>query len=214
VEGRQLPGQAGKCKDCSLFRGCINRRRAASNGRSRTAAGRARGSRDLGLTEHIRDVTRRVAKAGFVALGIDLLSRQGGTRPSPTIQLAQAYGRTVQTERHEDMVSGVDYLKNSRTYRGPHRRDRVLRRRREHLLLRCYNGLSLQAAVPFYGTPPNPLPAAERVTTALLASSRRTTGGRRQRISALSDSLVAARVTFGITCIQGTNHAFQNPARL
>ena len=32
-----------------------------------------------GLVEHIRDVTRRVARAGFVALGVDLLSRQGGT---------------------------------------------------------------------------------------------------------------------------------------
>ena len=32
-----------------------------------------------GLNEHIRDVARRYAKSGFVALAIDLLSRQGGT---------------------------------------------------------------------------------------------------------------------------------------
>src|SRR5262249_2521611 len=32
-----------------------------------------------GLVEHIRDVTRRAARAGFVSLGVDLLSRQGGT---------------------------------------------------------------------------------------------------------------------------------------
>ena len=32
-----------------------------------------------GLNEHIRDVTRRTARAGFVGLGIDLLSRFGGT---------------------------------------------------------------------------------------------------------------------------------------
>ena len=32
-----------------------------------------------GLVDHIKDVTRRVASAGFVALGVDLLSRQGGT---------------------------------------------------------------------------------------------------------------------------------------
>src|SRR5512134_2463025 len=32
-----------------------------------------------GLTPHIRDVTRRVALAGFTALGVDLLSPQGGT---------------------------------------------------------------------------------------------------------------------------------------
>jgi len=31
------------------------------------------------LTDHIKDVTRRVAKAGYVALAVDLLSRQGGS---------------------------------------------------------------------------------------------------------------------------------------
>src|SRR4029078_9295906 len=32
-----------------------------------------------GLNDHIKDVTRRVAKAGFVGFGVDLLSRVGGT---------------------------------------------------------------------------------------------------------------------------------------
>jgi len=32
-----------------------------------------------GLTDHIRDVARRLAKAGYVSLAVDLLSRQGGS---------------------------------------------------------------------------------------------------------------------------------------
>src|SRR6476661_6323266 len=32
-----------------------------------------------GLTPHIKDVTRRVAKAGYLALGVDALSPLGGT---------------------------------------------------------------------------------------------------------------------------------------
>ena len=32
-----------------------------------------------GLTPHIQDVTRRFAKAGYVGLAVDLLSRQGGS---------------------------------------------------------------------------------------------------------------------------------------
>ena len=32
-----------------------------------------------GLTDHIRDVTRRWAKQGYVAAAVDLLSREGGT---------------------------------------------------------------------------------------------------------------------------------------
>jgi carboxymethylenebutenolidase len=33
-----------------------------------------------GLVDHIKDVARRVARAGFVAVAPDLLSRQGGTK--------------------------------------------------------------------------------------------------------------------------------------
>ena len=32
-----------------------------------------------GLTPHIQDVARRFAKAGYAALALDLLSREGGT---------------------------------------------------------------------------------------------------------------------------------------
>ena len=35
--------------------------------------------RNMGLEEHIKDVTRRVARAGYVGLAVDLLSRLGGT---------------------------------------------------------------------------------------------------------------------------------------
>src|SRR5947207_204919 len=37
-----------------------------------------------GLTRHIEDVARRVAKAGYVGLAVDLLSREGGT-PQPDV---------------------------------------------------------------------------------------------------------------------------------
>jgi carboxymethylenebutenolidase len=37
-----------------------------------------------GLTDHIRDVTRRWAKQGYVAAAVDLLSREGGRPTLPT----------------------------------------------------------------------------------------------------------------------------------
>jgi carboxymethylenebutenolidase len=66
-----------------------------------------------GLNDHIRDVTRRVARAGFLALGIDLLSRQGGTGQfaTPTEQ-QQAYGRTTVEGRLADMRSAVAHLRS------------------------------------------------------------------------------------------------------
>jgi carboxymethylenebutenolidase len=61
-----------------------------------------------GLTEHIKDVNRRVAKAGFVAVAVDLLSRQGGTHTITDPEAAlQAYNRTQQQQRTEDMSSAL-----------------------------------------------------------------------------------------------------------
>ncbi|MEO7650946.1 MAG: dienelactone hydrolase family protein, partial [Bryobacteraceae bacterium] len=65
-----------------------------------------------GLTEHHKDVARRVARAGYVALAIDLLSRQGGTSQFQDPQaLAQAYGRTVPQQRDADMYSTMTYVR-------------------------------------------------------------------------------------------------------
>ncbi len=65
-----------------------------------------------GLTEHIRDVTRRAARAGFVALGVDLLSRQGGsTQFTEPTQQTVAYNRTTPFERRYDLIAALAYLK-------------------------------------------------------------------------------------------------------
>ena len=164
-----------------------------------------------GLTEHIRDVTRRVAKAGFVALGIDLLSRQGGTKAfGDDTARSQAYGRTLQTERHEDMVSGVEYLRKQPNV-VPGRIGTIgFCAGGGNIYYSVYNGLSFQAAVPFYGTPPNPLPPAERLATPVMGIFSENDRGQAARIPELSESLVAARVTFGVHVYKGTNHAFFN----
>ncbi len=51
-----------------------------------------------GLKEHSRDVARRFAKAGYVALAPDLLSRYGGTRSFSTSEAAIAAGRKLDDE--------------------------------------------------------------------------------------------------------------------
>ena len=59
-----------------------------------------------GLNDHIKDVTRRVAKAGYVAIAVDLLSRQGGTSQFTDPEAATAaYNRTTPEERRQDMLS-------------------------------------------------------------------------------------------------------------
>src|SRR5439155_10819308 len=65
-----------------------------------------------GLVDHIKDVARRIARAGFVGLAPDLLSRQGGTKlfTDATAQ-SQAYGRTQTQERLADLFSSMTFLK-------------------------------------------------------------------------------------------------------
>ena len=65
-----------------------------------------------GITDHVRDVARRLAKAGYVALVPDLLSRQGGTSSFSTSEAAIAAGRKLDDETiTKDLTGGINYLK-------------------------------------------------------------------------------------------------------
>lgn len=65
-----------------------------------------------GLTEHIKDVTRRFAREGYVALGVDLLSRVGGKESYPTDEEAvNAIGGLSQEGVQQDLRSAFDYLR-------------------------------------------------------------------------------------------------------
>jgi len=63
-----------------------------------------------GLTPHIQDVTRRLAKAGYVGLAIDLLSRQGGTATIGSENVPGALGNIEPDQFVEDFKSGWRYL--------------------------------------------------------------------------------------------------------
>jgi carboxymethylenebutenolidase len=63
-----------------------------------------------GLTPHIQDVTRRFAKAGYVGLAVDLLSRQGGTETVGSSNVPGALGNIEPSQFVEDFKSGWSYL--------------------------------------------------------------------------------------------------------
>jgi carboxymethylenebutenolidase len=65
-----------------------------------------------GINDHVRDVARRLAKAGYVALAPDLLSRQGGTSSFSSSEAAIAAGRKLDDEMiTKDLAGGINYLK-------------------------------------------------------------------------------------------------------
>jgi len=63
-----------------------------------------------GLTPHIQDVTRRFAKAGYVGLAVDLLSRQGGTAAVGSANVPGALGNIAHDQFVKDFKSGWRYL--------------------------------------------------------------------------------------------------------
>jgi carboxymethylenebutenolidase len=63
-----------------------------------------------GLTPHIKDVTRRIAKEGFIAFGIDGLSQFGGT-PINEDEGRTLIGKLDAKQNIENMLSGLSYLR-------------------------------------------------------------------------------------------------------
>ena len=164
-----------------------------------------------GLTEHHKDVARRVARAGYVALAIDLLSRQGGSSQFADPQaLAAAYGRTVPQERNADMFSTMTYVKQLPGVRA----DRI------GTVGFCAGGGNvwnlatgaddLTAAVAFYGAPVPPEGALDNMNAAMLCNYAQLDPALTTGLAGLIPALLAKRKTFGINIYEGALHAFHN----
>lgn len=164
-----------------------------------------------GLVDHIKDVTRRVAAAGFVGLGIDLLSRQGGTDQFPdAVQQQQAYGRTTLDGRRSDMVSSLDYLKHLSFVRY----DKI------GAVGFCAGGGNvwdlalilpeLAAAVAFYGTPTPPLEFIDLIKAPVLANYAELDRTLSLRMPDVMTAMLTRQKTFAFRLYQGVGHAFHN----
>lgn len=164
-----------------------------------------------GLTPYIRDVTRRLAKAGYVAIAVDLLSRQGGTAQfSDATAAGAAYNRTVPSERREDMLSTLLTIRDQ-TY---------VRRDRLGVVGFCAGGGNvwdlalntdiLSAAVIYYGAPaPNP-DQIPRLTAPLLGIYPELDRGTTTPLPQIVSALIASNKRYALHIYEGTNHAFHN----
>ena len=64
-----------------------------------------------GLTDHLKDVTDRFAREGYVALAPDLYSREGGPPQPPTMEVLRPWAHAIADSRIVgDLRSAVDYL--------------------------------------------------------------------------------------------------------
>jgi carboxymethylenebutenolidase len=160
-----------------------------------------------GLQPHIRDVARRAALAGYVALAPDLMSAIGGT-PASEDEARTKFAQVDVTVAFADALKSIEYLRGRPDAAG-----------KIGVVGFCWggsmvgriaaSGADVQAAVVFYGT----APAVEQVPaikTPLLLHY----AGIDERVNAtvppFEAALKAGGKTYTLHMYEGAQHAFHN----
>jgi carboxymethylenebutenolidase len=161
-----------------------------------------------GQTEHIKDVVRRVATAGFIGINIDLAARDGGAAKL-TDQAAYnaALGKRTTTDKVSDHNATIAFLRTQSSgsvgvtgfcFGGG------------EVWSILASGADVKAAVPFYGPQPtNYLDIAKTkaaVSAVYAELDTRITSSSQQ----MEEVLKTAGVPYKITVYPGVNHAFHN----
>lgn len=160
-----------------------------------------------GLQPHIKDVTRRFALEGFVAMAPDALSAQGGT-PATAEEAGPMFQKMDYEAVKKDFVAAVAYLKTN-----PHTTGKV------GCTGFCWGGAmtnqvavnspDLTAAVPYYGSAPK-----EEDVPNIKASMLLHYAGDDERINqgipAYEAALKKAGVDYKLFMYEGAQHAFNN----
>ncbi|MDZ4801563.1 MAG: dienelactone hydrolase family protein [Bryobacteraceae bacterium] len=165
---------------------------------------------NAGLSEHIRDVTRRLAKAGYVAVAVDLLSRQGGTQAFDAVGASAAFGRTRPEERSADVLSTIHTIRDQSYVQG----------RRVGMIGFCAGGTqvydailktdALSAAVAFYGFSVPTGANIALITTPLMMVYGELDRGTTAPIGPLIQGLAQQNKRYEVHIYSNANHAFHN----
>lgn len=160
-----------------------------------------------GLQPHIKDVARRVAAEGFMALAPDALSPLGGT-PEDEDRARELIGKLDPEVTVQNFVAAVQYLKTHPLSTG-----------KVGCTGFCWGGgmtnqvavhsPDLLAAVPYYGRQPD-AQDVPRIKAAMLihyaGDDERINAG----IPAFKQALEQAAIPFVIYVYEGAQHAFNN----
>lgn len=162
-----------------------------------------------GLTPHIQDVARRFAKAGYSALALDLLSREGGTAAMDADAVPGALTKAGPQRHVSDFAAGFDYLQSQD----------FVANGRIAMTGYCFGGgitwqsatdvPGLKATAAFYGPAPDlaKVPSIKPAVFGVYAEKdQRITGA----LPALRDALAATDVRHQLTVYPGVDHAFHN----
>jgi carboxymethylenebutenolidase len=160
-----------------------------------------------GLVPHIQDVTRRMAKEGFLALAPDALSPVGGT-PEDISNVGALFKQLNNEQTVKNFVGAVKYLK---TY--PKSTGKV------GCTGFCWGGAmtnqvtvnspDLDAAVPYYGRQPSAEDVA-KIKAPIMAHYAENDANINAGIPAFEEALKANNKEYQIFSYPGTGHGFNN----
>jgi carboxymethylenebutenolidase len=164
-----------------------------------------------GLTDHIKDVARRLAKRGYVALAPDLVSRSGGTATAGFDRIPGIVSQAKPEDLVKDLNAGVSYLETQA----------FVKKDKFGVVGFCFGGTytlrlaganpKIAAAVPYYGSTPEPAADTVGKTNAAIMANY---GGNDARVNGTIPSLEKvmkdAGKTLEVNVYEGANHAFNN----
>jgi carboxymethylenebutenolidase len=160
-----------------------------------------------GLVPHIQDVTRRMAREGFLTIAPDALSPLGGT-PEDITNVGAMFKQLDNEQTTKNFVAAVRYLKTHPLSTG-----------KVGCTGFCWGGAmtnqvavnspDLNAAVPYYGRQPAP-EDVEKIKAPLMAHYAGNDAGINAGIPAFEEALKKYKKEYQIFIYEGAGHAFNN----
>ena len=160
-----------------------------------------------GLNPHIKDVARRVAKAGYLALAPDALSPFGGT-PQNEEEGRGLFGQLDAEKNRKNFLKAFDFLNARQESNG-----------KTGCVGFCWGGAltnqmavhnpKLNAGVSFYGTQPA-VTNVPKIKSALQLHYGELDQRINAGIPAFEEALKAAAIRYELYIYEGANHAFHN----
>ena len=161
-----------------------------------------------GLQPHIMDVTRRMAKEGFLSLAPDALSPLGGTPENDLDKAVKMIGQLDADKTIKNMVAAVKYLKTNPLSTG-----------KVGCTGFCWGGgmtnqvavnsPDLNAAVPYYGKQPTDEQVAN-IKAPIMAHYAGDDSFINPGIPAFEEALKKNHIEYQIFMYEGAKHAFNN----
>ncbi|OFY40067.1 MAG: carboxymethylenebutenolidase [Bacteroidetes bacterium RBG_13_44_24] len=160
-----------------------------------------------GLIPHIQDVTRRMAKEGFLALAPDALSPVGGT-PEDISNVGELFKKLNSDETTKNFVAAVKFLETHPKSNG-----------KVGCTGFCWGGAmtnqvavnspDLDAAAPYYGRQPSGEDVA-KIKAPVMAHYAENDPGINAGIPAFEEALKTNNKEYQIFTYPGTGHGFNN----